>query len=157
MCSVTDFVAFVGLNVKKVNWFNNGLLQGRTYTAFFECRDLVGHTACLQTLYKGQMLLIKSDASTILKFVYLSSSKVQTELQCGKFLLCGSGASSFIVCRAMDSSPCWPYWTGGTIPSETDICCLPRKREALVWILWLRQPNWQDFASKESKGGCLGG
>lgn len=54
----------------------------------------------------------------------------------------------------MDSSLFWPHWTGGTVPSETDICCLPWRREALVWILWLRQPNWQDFKVKEAKGGA---
>lgn len=75
----------------------------------------------------------------------------------GKLLLCGLRTSSFIAYRAQGLSLCWPHWTSWTISSETDICCLPWWREALVWILWLRQPNWQDFASGGSGWGILGG
>lgn len=106
----------------------------------------------MYTLYKMQMFLIKSDASTILKFVFLCS-KEQAVLQCGKSLLCDWRMSFFNVCRAMASSLSWSYWTGITVPSDADICCLPWRREASVWILWLRQPNWQDFASEGSGGG----
>lgn len=77
--------------------------QERTYTAFFECSHLAGHTGYIYTLCKVQMLLIKPDASTILKFVSSCSNKVQAVLQCGNPLLCGSETTSFIVCKAVDS------------------------------------------------------